>query len=503
MKLFPAIDLIGGRCVRLLQGRFEDATIYSDLPVEVARTFRASGSRFLHIVDLDGAKNEGAAQTELIARIARESKLEVQVGGGIRSEAHVARLLEAGVSRVVLGSLAVSEPARAEAIIQRFGAKVFTIALDFRQNEAGVPVPLVKGWQAAEGATDLFALVERYAALGVKRFLCTDVARDGMLTGPNFAFYANFIRRFPGLEIQASGGIQGLEDLRELAHLGADATIVGKALYEKRFTLEEALLAAAGESRLTKRIIPCLDVRDGKVVKGVKFREHVVLGEVLELAQRYRNAGADELVFYDITASSEGRSVDRAWVEDIARFLDIPFCVAGGIRGVEDARRVLNAGADKISINSPALERPELIDELAKAFGSQCVVIGVDSMPEDGRFEVYQYTGSEKTSRKSRRSTLEWLKEVESRGAGEVVLNCMNQDGVRSGYDIDQLRQARERLSIPLVASGGAGAPEHFTQVFREARVDAALAAGVFHRNEILIPDLKRLLRDQGVPVRL
>jgi cyclase len=254
---------------------------------------------------------------------------------------------------------------------------------------------------------------------------------------------------------------------------------------------------------LTRRIIPCLDVRDGKVVKGVRFRDHVVMGEIEELAARYRDAGADELVFYDITASPQQRSVDRAWVERVARIIDIPFCVAGGIRSVDDARAVLRAGADKISVNSPALERPELVDELAAAFGVQCVVVGVDSLRDpDGQWRVRQYTGDPERTRALPRRTLDWIVEAQERGAGEVVLNCMGSDGVRAGYDIEQLAAVRAACRIPLIASGGAGSPEHFRAAFADADVDGALAASVFHSGAIAIGDLKNYLAGQGIVVR-
>lgn len=254
---------------------------------------------------------------------------------------------------------------------------------------------------------------------------------------------------------------------------------------------------------LTRRIIPCLDVRDGQVVKGVRFRNHVVMGEIVDLAVRYRNAGADELVFYDITASPEGRRVDRDWIERVARVLDIPFCVAGGIRSVQDAREILFAGADKVSINSPALERPALIGELADTFGVQCVVVGIDSMRDDDRnWRVRQYSGDPDKTRALTRTTLEWVLEVQQLGAGEIVLNCMGSDGVREGYDIEQLQRVRELCKVPLVASGGAGAVRHFADVFEQADVDAALAASVFHSGEIAIADLKRQLGAKGIPVR-
>ena len=254
---------------------------------------------------------------------------------------------------------------------------------------------------------------------------------------------------------------------------------------------------------LSRRIIPCLDVREGRVVKGVRFRDHIDMGGIEELAARYRDEGADELVFYDITASPQGRSVDRGWVERVARLIDIPFCVAGGIRSVADARAVLHAGADKVSINTPALERPQLISELAEAFGVQCVVVGIDSLRDgDGQWHVRSHTGDPDAIRTHTRRTLDWIAEAQRRGAGEIVLNCMGSDGVRSGYDIEQLAAARAVCRVPLVASGGAGAVGHFIDVFQQADVDAALAASVFHSGAVPIPQLKRELAAAGVEVR-
>ncbi|MEJ8568124.1 imidazole glycerol phosphate synthase subunit HisF [Elongatibacter sediminis] len=253
---------------------------------------------------------------------------------------------------------------------------------------------------------------------------------------------------------------------------------------------------------VARRIVPCLDVRDGQVVKGVRFRNHRVMGGIIELAGRYRDEGADELVFYDITASPEGRSVDVDWVRRVSEAIDIPFCVAGGIRSVEAAGRVLEQGADKISVNTPALERPGLIDDLVRAFGSQCVVVGVDSTGSEGEWTVRSHTGTPDAMREPGRRTLDWLAEVVDRGAGEVVLNCMSSDGTRDGYDEVQLTAARDVLPIPLVASGGAGAEQHFIDVFRVADVDAALAATVFHSGQIPIPELKRQLQAAGIEVR-
>ncbi|GAC23789.1 MAG: imidazole glycerol phosphate synthase cyclase subunit [Alteromonadaceae bacterium] len=255
---------------------------------------------------------------------------------------------------------------------------------------------------------------------------------------------------------------------------------------------------------LARRIIPCLDVRDGLVVKGVKFRNHETIGEIVPLAELYAQQGADELVFYDITASSDQRVVDKSWVTRIAQVIDIPFCVAGGIKSVEDAGRILEMGADKISINSPALANPSLIRELHDTFGQQCVVVGIDSYfnEETGKYQVHQYTGDESRTQITRWQTADWVKEVQQHGAGEVVLNCMNQDGVRQGYDITQLAAIRENCAVPLIASGGAGEKVHFKDVFEQADVDGALAASVFHKGIIPIPDLKAYLREQQVAIR-
>jgi cyclase len=234
----------------------------------------------------------------------------------------------------------------------------------------------------------------------------------------------------------------------------------------------------------------------------VRFRDHRIVGDILELAARYRDEGADELVFYDISASPEGRSVDRTWVSRVARTLDIPFCVAGGIRSVAEADEVLAAGAEKISVNSPALENPDLIDALSERFGAQCVVVGIDSETAGGEYRVQQYAGDSRRVRSTGRNTLDWAAEVQRRGAGEIVLNCMASDGVRQGYDIGQLRAVRAICQVPLVASGGAGCAAHFADVFRAADVDAALAASVFHSGELTIPNLRRELRLQGIEVR-
>lgn len=254
---------------------------------------------------------------------------------------------------------------------------------------------------------------------------------------------------------------------------------------------------------LTKRIIACLDVKDGRVVKGVQFKNHKDMGDIVELAKFYSQAGIDELVFYDISASARKERISRAWVSEVAKHINIPFCVAGGIASEADAQELLASGADKISINSPALREPRLINRLAKSFGVQCVVVGIDSYKDEcGNLKVFAYTGDEKTAKESGKSTLEWVKQVQELGAGEIVLNMMNQDGMRKGYDLAQLKAVRGICKIPLIASGGAGEAKHFLDAFTLG-VDGALAASIFHQKLVDVADLKGYLKEHGVSVRI
>lgn len=254
---------------------------------------------------------------------------------------------------------------------------------------------------------------------------------------------------------------------------------------------------------LTKRIIPCLDVLNDQVVKGVKFQNHRIVGDIVTLATHYSEQGADELVFYDIAASTREQGVSPQWVADIAKAINIPFCVAGGIRSIDQARTILNAGADKISINSPALERPELIDELVDAFGQQCIVVGVDSNYIDNEYVVCQYTGDVEKTLKTTRRTKDWIKEIVKRGAGEIVINCMQQDGVKNGYDIAHLAAISQEVNIPVIASGGAGEMMHFNEVFQKTRVSGALAASVFHSGSIDVCELKAYLKTHDHNIRI
>lgn len=250
---------------------------------------------------------------------------------------------------------------------------------------------------------------------------------------------------------------------------------------------------------LQKRIIPCLDVKDWKVVKWVKFKNHEIIWDVLDLAKKYANSGADELVFYDISASTTWKTVDKKWVEDIAKIINIPFCVAWGIKTIKDAKKILNLWADKISINSPALDNPDFINELVEIVWSQAVVIWIDSYFDWEEYYVYKYTWSEKTIQNTKLKTSDWIEEVQKRGAGEIVLNCINQDWIRKGYDIEQLKIMWEISKIPLVASGWAWEEKDFLEVFEKTRVSWALAASVFHYDKIEIKELKKYLKNNKI----
>lgn len=249
---------------------------------------------------------------------------------------------------------------------------------------------------------------------------------------------------------------------------------------------------------LTKRIIPCLDIKDGRTVKGINFKGLRDAGDPVELGARYAKEGADELVFLDITASLDKRETLRALVERIAETIDIPFTVGGGIKSVEDAKALLRAGADKVTVNSAALKRPELIRELAEAFGSQCVVLAIDAKEVDGMWEVHSLGGSTPTGR----DLFEWATEAEDLGAGEFLFTSMNQDGTKDGFANEALAQLSSLVHVPVIASGGAGTKQHFADAILSGRADAVLAASVFHFEEIGIPELKTYLKEQSIAIR-
>lgn len=250
---------------------------------------------------------------------------------------------------------------------------------------------------------------------------------------------------------------------------------------------------------ITKRIIPCLDIKDGRTVKGINFENIKDAGDPVELAIEYAKQGADELVFLDITATNEKRKTLSELVTRIAKHINIPFTVGGGISSVEDVSILLNAGADKISVNTSAVKNPQLIKELANQFGSQCVVLAIDTKFENNDWYVYLNGGRVKTDLK----TIDWAKQAVELGAGEILLTSMNNDGTKDGFAIDITKQISEAVNVPVIASGGAGNMQHFKDIFENGKADAALAASVFHYKEIAIPQLKTYLKENNIEIRL
>ena len=347
MQVIPAIDLRGGRCVRLFQGRFDAETVYATNPAEIVAMYRGLGASYLHVVDLDGARDGSRANRAAVQALAQpDAGVSIQVGGGVRSRADAAELLDLGVRKVVVGSVAVTRPAEVEAWLAEFGADRIVLAFDVRLDAAGTPRLTTHGWARTDRSESLGRCRELHRPWCAPRALHGRRARR-CLVGPEPGAVCGSVS---SLSWSAMAGVGWRQQRRRPARARRHRC---RRRDQRTCAARRPYPRQGARAILAKRIIPCLDVRDGQVVKGVRFRDHRVVGDILELAERYCAEGADELVFYDITASPEQRTVDRAWIGRVASVLDIPFCVAGGIRSVAEAEDVLNAGAEKISVNSP------------------------------------------------------------------------------------------------------------------------------------------------------
>ena len=491
MKILPAIDILDSKCVRLVKGEFESKKVYSSDPLAVAKKFEQQGAKMLHVVDLNAAKIGKPVNQELILKVAKTVAIPIEVGGGIRDIETARTYLNNGIQKIVVGTRAVNDLAFLSSLIQEFGRDRVVVGVETRKGKI-----TTNGWQETTNK-DYLDFAKELKILGVAEILFTDVDKDGTLTEPNFEAIQKLVGL--GFKVIASGGISNIESIRKLENLGAYAVILGKALYENKIALQDALSETKLISNLTKRIIPCLDVKDGRVVKGINFKNLVDAGDPVALGKFYSEGGADELVFLDITATQDNRKTLRDLVERIAREINIPFTVGGGIKSISDIRELLTVGADKISIGSIAVKNPSFVKEASEYFGSQCIVISVDAKKKDTSWEIYINGGRDATGI----DAILFAKEMEKLGAGELLVNSLDRDGTKKGFDIDLLNKICEVVNIPVIASSGAGSVEDFMKVFNETNVDAALAASIFHNGNISIHDLKEVLQENNLQVRL
>lgn len=488
--IFPAIDIIDGECVRLTQGDYQRKKTYFSNPLAVAKKFEEDGAKFLHIVDLDGAKEGKAINFAAVNNIVAGTSLSVQVGGGIRTMKDTQVLLAAGVDRIILGTSATSNPELVSALVQEFGPERVIVSVDARKEQV-----LVEGW-LSESSKSLWQFFEELKKLGVKTVIFTDIESDGMMQGPNMESVKRVVAT--GLNAIVAGGVSSINNLQDLKEAGVYGAIIGKALYEGVVGLEN-VVRKFQVSNLTKRIIPCMDIKDGWVVKGTCFKDLKDAGDPVELAKKYSDMGADELVFLDITATIEKRKTLSELVKKIAAEINIPFTVGGGISNLEDVRELLNSGADKVSLGSAVVRNPELVSDVAKVFGSQCVVISVDAKRSESGWNIFIDGGRTDTGI----GVLEFVNEMEKLGAGELLVNSLDRDGGKEGYDLELLHAVKDCVNIPVIASSGAGKVEDFFDAFMEADVDAVLAASVFHYGEITVPELKEYLSNKQITIRL
>ena len=473
IEIIPAMDLIDGACVRLAQGDYDRRTTYGRDPLDTALRFEAAGLRRLHMVDLDGARAQRPANLKVLERIAARTRLEIQYGGGIKSRTALCDVFSAGARRAVCGSVAVREPDCLAAWLAEFGGERLILGADLRDGRIAIA-----GWseETPLGAAELIGRFrKRRNALR---------PRDIVLRRP-------------------SSGISRRGDHRQRRYRNArrphGSRPRGAAQRHRRQgALRRTYHPRRSRTMLAKRIIPCLDIRDGRTVKGVNFTDLRSVGDPVELGARYAAEGADELVYLDISATAEGRRTFTGLVSRIAARIDIPFTVGGGIASVDDAGRLLDAGADKITVNSAAVADPSLIDAVAAKYGSQFVTVAIDARRIDGRWRVTTHGGRRLTDRE----LFAWAEEACRRGAGEILFTSMDHDGTRGGYPCDTFAQL-SLLPVPVIASGGAGSVQHIADVLTLGRADAALAASIFHYGEIPIPVLKRELRARNIPVRL
>ena len=497
--VIPAMDIREGKVVRLTQGDFSKQITYSNDPITILRQFIKAGAWWIHVVNLDGAltgdfrKNLSYPVILNLIKLSKQAGIKIQIGGGIRSIETIEELIDLGTDRIILGTIAFDDNILLKVLSKQYRSKI-AIALDSSNKTIRT-----KGWQF-DTNLDIFKVFSKLENLGIQDFIVTDIMKDGTSTGLNTNLYLELRKeKKPNTRIIASGGISSINDVTKALEY-ADGVIVGKALYNRNIPLKllSSFLDDLHKSRLVKRIIPCLDVKNGRVVKGVKFKNLRDSGDPVDLARYYNENGADELVFLDISATLEGRKSMLNTIRSVAEEIFIPLTVGGGIKTIEDMTVIIKAGAEKVSINSAAITDPSLITKGAIKFGSQCIVVAIDAKRKGESWEVYSHSGTEPTGL----DVLEWVKTVVDKGAGELLVTSMDKDGTKSGYDLDLIQAITHIVPVPVIASGGAGNKEHFIEAINHG-AEAVLAASLFHYNILRIQDLKEFLRDQDVSVRI
>lgn len=488
MIIYPAIDILKGKCVRLTKGDFNAQKIYNNDPLKVAQNFIKSGSQYLHIIDLDGAKAGYPVNQELILKIASTFNIKIQVGGGIRTFQDAQNYLENDVDRIIISSAAMEDQGLIKKLLKKYDSNAVTVSVDINNSQIAT-----RGWEVLSKKS-IYQFLQELEDLGIKNLIVTDITKDGTLTGPNLTLLEAL--KATNFKITAAGGIKNLKDLRDLKNLGLSGAIIGKALYENKIDLKKALQISANQ--LTKRIISCLDIANNRIVKGTFFKNLKDAGDPVKMAKYYYENGADELVFLDITASRQNRKTLINLAKKVAENISIPFTIGGGIKTIEEIREILKSGADKISLGTAAVKNPNLIKEASQKFGSQAIVISLDCLKNSAGWEIYIKGGYEPTGI----DVKEFAKKMEILGAGELLINSLDRDGTNKGYDLELLKAVSEIVNIPIIASSGAGSKEDFFKAFSAGGCDAALAASIFHYKKLTIPEVKKYLISKNIAVR-
>ncbi len=488
--ILPSLDILGGRVVRLSRGDFDAVTVYGSVE-EVIERMEIPPGTLIHVVDLDGSRHGKPGALDVARRLVHRD-IRVQAGGGVRTLQDARCWFEAGAERIVVGTVAADDPRVFGDLVTTFGASRIVPAVDVRNGTVRV-----EGWTRETGAP-LGAVLRRIEQAGIGEILVTDIGRDGVLAGPSLSLYRSLAAE-TRLRVIASGGVTTLGDVVSLARMpNVSGCVIGRALLDGKFTLAEATERAACANAMPERIIPCLDIRDGRVVKGVNFAGIRDAGDPVECVTRYEAEGADEIAVLDISASDRGVATAVDTVRRIANAIFIPLTVGGGVRTLEDFRAMLRAGADRVAINTAAVRNPQLISDTAREFGVQAVVLSCDAKKIGDRFEVMVRSGKESTGL----DAVEWCRRAEDLGAGEILLTSVDRDGTNAGYDIELLRAVTGAVRISVIASGGAGTLEHFRDAIASGGARAALAASLFHDRRLAIGDVKRYLAGEGIPVR-